>query len=231
MKLDDLQSITRVKGQDALELAKQGAKGALNLYTVVKKDVIIYFDYVESQVCTDTGRDQLTAWEKQTNISYQRGDILQLPITAAEELWLNKELKGKDLELVFQTPTSNHRFHSYNDLDEIKLDDVYIDQSAISNNATSKSPRSKAHHTLAIEAAISILGNDASNADIHEWIKKETEDPSDEHKSYMNYLDFEDDDIEPFNTTSQQAIVMKSKDKPISKQAFQDACARARRKI
>jgi predicted metal-dependent hydrolase len=125
--------------------------------------------------------------------------------------------------------TNNHQIHSTRNLDPIELDDVYIDTRTFTKTSNNKSPKAKAYHTLAIEAALTALEKDATNSDIYKWIKNEAEDSSEEHKSYMNYLDFEGDSITPFSTASQQAVILLSNDRPITKKSFQNACSKAKK--
>ena len=82
---------------------------------------------------------------------------------------------------------------------------------------------------MAIDAALQDLGADAENIDIYKWIKQEAVNPNDINKSFMNYLDFDDEDIYPFSVTDQKATILKSKEVPVTKQTFQDAVSKVKR--
>jgi len=231
MTLDDLQSITRIKDRDALDILKQGAKDEIKLFTVVKQDLRFSYDLVEFHICPSTDTEQMSVCEHDQIKSFDRGEIIELPIEAIEELWLYRKLEGKKLALAFPPPTEDHKIHSTAILDVIELDDVYIDKNAMAQPPKQKSPKTKKHHTRAIEAALVALGKGATNDRVYNWIKTESENPSEEHKEYMNYLDFDDYDIDPFDVTDQKATILKSNNRPISKQTFQDACSKAKKNL
>jgi hypothetical protein len=226
MLADTLKPITSIKGFTAIDLLTDGIAGKIEIYTIIKKHITIYYDYVE----WSEQDNNLSIGKLDRSDTYSQYEVIKLPTPALQELWVNKKLAGHQLALAFSPPTNNHKIHSTPNLDTIKLDDVYVDTSTFTKTSKNKSSRSKACHTQAIEAAIVALGKEALNENIYKWIKNKTQDNSDDNMSFMNYLDFEDDDIEDFSVTFQGATILKSKDRGIKKQAFQDACAKAKAK-
>lgn len=229
MEAEYILPITTVEGHGYYDILVKAIKGDFELYTVIKNDITVYYDHCEIQICPDTHKEQLTVQEKDESKSYTREELIPLSIEAMKELVLNKKINGNSLSLVYPPPTNDHKLHSFNNLDVIGLDDVYVDTRTFTKTSNNKSPRLKAYHTLAIEAALTTLEKDATNSDIYKWIKNEAEDSSEEHKSYMNYLDFEGDDIAPFSTAPQQAVILLSNGRPITKKSFQNACSKAKK--
>ncbi|MDB9958521.1 hypothetical protein OAD42_05495 [Oceanospirillaceae bacterium] len=225
MLADTLKPITSIKGSTAIDLLTDGIAGNIEIYTIIKQHITIYYDYVE----WSEQDNNLSIGELDRSDTYSQYDVIKLPTPALQELWVNRKLEGHKLTLVFSPPTNNHQIHSTRNLDPIELDDVYIDTRTFTKTSNNKSPKAKAYHTLAIEAALTALEKDATNSDIYKWIKNEAEDSSEEHKSYMNYLDFEGDSITPFSTASQQAVILLSNDRPITKKSFQNACSKAKK--
>jgi hypothetical protein len=226
MLADTLKPITSIKGSTAIDLLTDGIAGNIEIYTIIKQHITIYYDYVE----WSEQDNNLSIGELDRSDTYSQYDVIKLPTPALQELWVNRKLEGHKLTLVFAPPTNNHQIHSTPNLDPIELDDVYIDTRTFTKTSNNKSSRSKAYHTQAIDAAIVALGKEALNENIYKWIKNKTQDHSDDNMSFMNYLDFEDDDIEDFSVTFQGATILKSKNRGIKKQAFQDACAKAKAK-
>jgi hypothetical protein len=230
MKLDQVKPITNIAGHDEIDLLNKAIRKEVQLFTVVKTNLTVDYDYIEFHTCPYTQEEQMVVLsDREISKDFIKEELIPLSIEALKELRLWKKLDKNNLYLVFEPPDANHKIHSTHLLDEVHLNDVYIVPKSLRNNS-SRSQRSKAPHTQAIEAAISKLGKNASNIDIYEWIKKHSQNPSDDMKSFMNYLDFEDDDLDPFTVTDQKASILKSNDKPLSKQAFQDICAKAKRK-
>jgi hypothetical protein len=229
MEAEHIRPITNVKGLDYYDILVKAINGEFELYTVIKNDITVYYDYCEIQICLDTHTEQLTVQEKDKSKSYAREELITLSIAAVIELGLNRKIDGNTLSLVYPPPTNDHKLHSFNNLDVISLDDVYVDTRTFTRTSNNKSQKAKAYHTLAIEAALTALGKDATNSNIYKWIKKEADDPSEEHKSYMNYLDFEGDDITPFSAARQQAFILSSYGRPITKKSFQNACSKAKK--
>jgi len=225
MLADTLKPITSIKGFTAIDLLTEGIAGKIEIYTIIKKHITIYYDYVE----WSEQDNNLSIGEFDRSDTYSQYDVIKLPTSALHELWVNRKLEGHKLALAFSPPTNNHKIHSTPNLDPIELNDVYVDTRKFTKTSKNKSQRAKAHHTLAIEAALTALGKDATNSNIYEWIKKEADDPSEEHKSYMNYLDFEGDNITPFSTAPQQAFILSNYGKPITKKSFQNACSKAKK--
>jgi hypothetical protein len=229
MEAEHIRPITNVKGHDYYDILVKAVNGEFELYTVIKNDMTVYYDYGEIQICPDTHTEQLTVQVKDESQFYAREELITLSIEAMKELVLNKKIDGNTLSLVYPPPTNDHKLHSFNNLDVIGLDDVYVDTRTFTKTSNNKSPKAKAYHTLAIEAALTALGKGATNSNIYKWIKKEAEDSSEEHKSYMNYLDFEGDTITPFSTAHHQAVILLSNDRPITKKTFQNACSKAKK--
>jgi hypothetical protein len=229
MEAEYIRPITTVEGHNYYDILVTAIKGDFELYTVLKNDITVYYDYCEIQICPDTHKEQLTVQKKDESKFYARQELITLSIAAVTELVLNKKINGNSLSLVYPPPTNDHKLHSFNNLDVISLDDVYVDTRTFTRTSNNKSQKAKAYHTLAIEAALTALGKDATNSNIYKWIKKEADDPSEEHKSYMNYLDFEGDDITPFSAARQQAFILSSYGRPITKKSFQNACSKAKK--
>jgi hypothetical protein len=228
MEAEYIRPITTVEGHNYYDILVTAIKGDFELYTVLKNDITVYYDYCEIQICPDTHKEQLTVQKKDESKFYARQELITLSIAAVTELGLNKKINGNSLSLVYPPPTNDHKLHSFNNLDVIGLDDVYVDTRTLTKTSKNKSPRARACHTQAIETAIVALGKEALNENIYKWIKNKTQGHSGDNLSFMNYLDFEDDDIADFSVPSQIATILKSNGKGITKQAFQDACAKAR---
>jgi hypothetical protein len=229
MEAEHIRPITNVKGHDYYDILVKAINGEFELYTVIKNDITVYYDYGEIQICPYTHTAQLTVQEKDKSKSYARQELITLSIAAVTELGLNRKIDGNTLSLVYPPPTNDHKLHSFNNLDVISLDDVYVDTRTFTKTSNNKSPRAKAYHTQAIEAAIVVLGKEALNENIYKWIKNKTQGHSGDNLSFMNYLDFEDDGIDDFSVPSQITTILKSNGKGITKQAFQDACAKAKK--
>jgi hypothetical protein len=229
MEAEHIRPITNVKGHDYYDILVKAINGEFELYTVIKNDITVYYDYGEIQICPDTHTEQVTVQVKDESEFYAREELITLSIEAMKELVLNKKVDGNTLSLVYPPPTNDHKLHSFNNLDVIELNDVYVDTRTFTMTSKNKSSKSKAYHTQAIGAAIVALGKGALNEKIYKWIKNKTQGHSGDNFPFMNYLDFEDDDIADFSVPSQIATILKSNGKGITKQAFQDACAKAKR--
>ena len=157
MTPDDLQPITRIKNKDAVDLIKQGAKGEIRLYTVIKADIEVSYCYAELHVCPTTGHEQLSTHDPHIFKHYSRGDIIELPVEALDELWLNRKLKGHTVSKIFPAPPEDCKLDYPGTLPLIELDDVYLGSTSLPKSSVKKSPTNKAPHTRAIEAAFKAL--------------------------------------------------------------------------
>jgi hypothetical protein len=225
MLADTLKPITSIKGSTAIDLLTDGIAGNIEIYTIIKQHITIYYDYVE----WSEQDNNLSIGELDRSDTYSQYDVIKLPTPALQELWVNRKLEGHKLTLVFSPPTNNHQIHSTPNLDPIKLDDVYIDTLNSSNPPKTKTQKSRKPHIEAIEAAIDYLGKNPSNEEIYKWIKKETGKSTGKYQRIMNCIDFDDSDIDPFSTTVQSAIIFKYNGTPVKKQRFQDICNTTRR--
>jgi hypothetical protein len=88
--------------------------------------------------------------------------------------------------------------------------------------------RTKADTTTAVELAIGSLGNQASNEDIYNWIKRRVEANSQDHPCFQ-LIEFEGDDIHPLSIKYQKSHVLLNNTKLMTKQRFQDVCSKAKR--
>lgn len=229
MLAEYLRPINDINDKSIHDLLTRAIKGEFELYALIKRDLFIFYDYFEFHTCPNTGSEQLSVEEMVEKYSYSRGDVVTLPTDAIKSLWIDKKLQNHSLASVFPPPSEDHKHNDLSKIDIIELEDVYVDTRKIVNPTSKKSTRAKLPHIQAINAAIDYLGTDATNAEIYEWIKKETEKSNHTSNSFLNYLDFEGEDINPFTVTNQQVTILESKSKPFSKQAFQDACAKIKK--
>ena len=229
MEAKHIRPSTNVKDHDYYDILVQAINGDFDLFTVIKNDFTVHYDYCEIQTCPDTQEKQFTVQEMDESRHYPREEIIQLSIDALKELVLVKKIEGHKLALVFPPPTNDHKLNTAINLDVIELDDVFIDMRSFKKPSKIKHRRSLANHIMAIEAALQDLGADAENIDIYKWIKQEAEKPNDINRSFMNYLDFDDEDIYPFSVTDQKATILKSKEVPVTKQTFQDAVSKVKK--
>ena len=133
MTLDDLQSITRIKGRDARDIVILGAQGELKLYTIMKKDIEVSYCYAELNVCPTTGLEQLSTHDPHIFKHYSKWDIIELPVEALKELRLNGKLKAHTISKIFPAPPEDCKLNYPGTLDMIKLDDVYVDPQCLEN--------------------------------------------------------------------------------------------------
>ena len=229
MKHDDLRKITSLGDYD--EWIKRGARSEVTLYTVIKEDVTAYYDYYEVDIDPLSGETITVVEERDQQISLHRGQILRLSVAALEELWLKGQVNDGLVIEAEAPPASEYRFNCSNRPITVNKDDVCIHLPDPAQEEV-RGPRTSRPHILAIKAALNELGKKAENDKIYDWCRTHSDFPSKEHQAFLNLLDFEEEGIDPFSsTTNPKAIVMKSEDKPISKKTFQDACSRVRRKL
>ena len=231
MKIDDLERISNHKTLSDYDLLIKGAKGSIRLYSLIKEDIDVYYDLVESRICIDTGEPINLFYDKEESTAYTRGEIKELPIPAIDELILHSKLEGNNLALMFLPPTNDHKLHSTDHIAAIELSNVYFDKSSFTQPLANKSPVNKKPHIRAIIAAIEHLGVTATNADLYSWIKKETNNPTGACQSFFNYLDFDDDGIVTFNAAQEGETVLKYDEKTVTKKNFQSISSREKQSV
>lgn len=228
MKHDDLRKINALGDYD--EWIKRGARSEVTLYTVIKEDVTAYYDYYEVDTDPLSGETIFCVAERDQQILLHRGQILPLSVAALEELWLKGQVNDGLVIEAEAPPASEYQFNTSTRPISVNKDDVCIHLPDLTKE-TIRGPRTSRPHILAIEAALSDLGKNATNGEIYDWCRTNSDYPPTEYQAFLNMLDFEEEGIDPFSsTTNSKAIVMKSEDKPISKKTFQDACSRVRKK-
>jgi hypothetical protein len=228
MLANNLRAITNINGKTAIDLLTDGIAGKVDLFTIVKNDVTIYFDHVELADCTSGQGLVEIVKEYAHKEPYYKYDIIQVPTDALKELWVNRKLESHHFDLLFLPPSDDYKLRTTINLKPIDLNDIYIDTKQATSTPQTKK-RNSAPHILAIEAAIAELGKNALNEEIYNWIKKESQNPRNEHKYFMNCIDFHDPDIDPYSITIQTAIIFKYNGKPVRKQRFQDICNEKRK--
>lgn len=228
---EDLVPITELPGKTPREFLNDAISNKINLYTVIKRNIKIYYDYIETDKCHDDVETIIVVSEFDDHETFSRHDVIKIPISALKEIWVNKKLNERTLHLLFSPPTSNHKVHSVKGIDFITLDDVYVDITNSSINTSKvRTKKEKAPHIKAIDAAISGLGGSTTNENIYNWIKNEANNPNSSYASITEQLDFNDVDVDPYSITIQSCIIFKYNGKPVTKQNFQDICSRIRKK-
>ena len=228
---ETLKPITEILGKTPRDFLNEAINNRIDLYTVIKRSVIIYYDYIEVDKCDDDVETIIIVSECDKYEAYSRHDVIKIPTPALKEIWVNKKLNERTLNLLFEPPTSNHKVHSIKGVDVVTLDDVYVDTTnASTKNLNARTRKEKAPHIRAIEVAISELGENATNESIYNWIKKETNNPKLSYVEFISQLNFNDIDVDPYSITMQNCIIFKYNGKPVTKQNFQDICSRIRKR-
>jgi hypothetical protein len=230
MKIENLKNITESTIVNSKDLIKQGCLGEIKLYTVIKKDLVLRYDLIEIQICPYTEEETVLSYENDKLIKYDRGQIIPLTIPALEELWLGNAIKGQALILIYSVPSESHKLASAHTLGSFDLNDVYYDVEQLSKSSI-KSTRNKNSLWQAVSCAFKELGGNANNEEVYNWIKKQANAFTDSKMPFINDLDFEDDDIEPFTITNQSSTILKRSGRLVTKQRFQDICAECRKKL
>lgn len=230
MLSNNLKRLTDITHKPATEILNDAIAGNITLYTVIKKNITVFYDYVEEGVAHENGETNLAVAECDQHSNYARYDVIPLPIPALKELWVHRKLTDHQVDLIFTPPTPNHRISKPTQLNTVNLCDVYIDSS---QTIKSKKQNKTGHHAdyiLAINEAIKSLGKEATNEAIYNWVKSHAANPPRNMQHFLNTLDFdEEDDISPFSVTSQSAVILKHNGKPITKKTFQNECSKAKK--
>lgn len=231
MRIDDknFRPISCVKDFDSWDILRMGCKGQIDLYTVIKKNLVLIYDYCEVIKCPNTGDEIFSVEEHDAEISYDYGDMVQLPTVAVEDLLLNGKVDERTLYQVFASSDTNLRLHTTANLDPITISDVFVNQECLKKPVDKKSKRVAQPHIQGIRDAFQALGSKALNEDIYEWMEKMTHDPT-QTTTFWADLEFPSkiNDLERFSTSYQNAIILKSKGRQLTKQRFQDICSEER---
>jgi hypothetical protein len=228
MKIDDLRNLSSAPGIDASELIKQGALGSLPLYTVIKENIIVFYDEVDFSLGQDGQGEKLTVAEQQVSVTFSRGEVHLLSHAALEELWLHKRLDAEKLAYVFSTPNKSLRFNSVSAPYFVAAEDVYAPAASLERPVSERSGRSEDSYTQAIRFALVDQGMTASNEDIFNWIRTQVEDFNPDHKCF-DEIDCEGDELVTYETAKADDFVLTSSGKPIRKRAFREQCSRVKR--
>lgn len=224
-----LKPITESRSNSTTDLLNDALSERITLYTVLKNNITVYYDYIEVNNETIDGLPCIGVAERDHEESFSRYDVIPLPLEAIKRLWTDRKLEGQHAELIFSPPTAYHRTNIHTSLPTIELTDVYVDTASNRNPPSRKAKGPTAEYILAIHEAVSSLGKKASNERIFAWIKNQATNPPNDLQHILNALDFDDDDISPFSTTSQQAVILKYNNKPITKKTFQNQCGEAKK--
>lgn len=230
MLSNNLRRLTDIAIKTVPDTLNDAIAGKITLYTIIKKHITVFYDYVETGKAHDNEESSLIVAECDQHTNYERYDVVTLPGSALKELWVHGKLTGQQVDLIFSPPTPNHRISKPTHLDTIDLCDVYIDSSQIKNSKKQNKTGSHADYILAISESIKSLGKNATNEALYNWIKLHAANPPNHMQYYLNTLDFdEEDDISPFSVTSQSAVILKHNGKPITKKTFQNECSKAKK--
>lgn len=230
MKLEELTNLYTAPGIDCLEQIKRAATGELSLYMVIKEDIAIFYDYVELTPTQDGIDEVLAIAEKASTVNYSRGYILPLNILALEELWLHKQLDAEKLAIAFPSNDASLRFNSISKQYFVGLEDVYANTKELKGQKSDASGRREDAYTQAIRLAIKSLGVTASNEDLFDWIRIQTEDFNPDHHCIQD-IDCVGDELIPYEAASATDCVLTSKNKPVTKATFREQCSRIKAKI
>ena len=99
MEAKHIRPITNVKDHDSYDILVKAINGDFDLFTVIKNDFTVHYDYCEIQTCPDTQEKQFTVQEMDESRHYPREEIIQLSIDALKELVLVKKIEGNKLLL------------------------------------------------------------------------------------------------------------------------------------
>jgi|GEM_PF-6223450 hypothetical protein len=222
----NLENLSTARTLDCLDYIKKSIIEKMPLYTVIKENIVAYYDEVELINTYDETEKFLLVAEKQICIDYKRGEIRQLSDEALEELWLHKKLEGEKLSLVFTQDDTSYKFNSLSKIYSVGLDDIY---KCIDGTKTKRSGRQKDHYIQAITLAMDELGDKETNEELFGWISKRTENFDNDHNCF-SYVDCFEEDLIPYVAASPNDVVLKSNGKVVKKKTFIEACSRLRKK-
>ena len=224
MKLEDLMRISDLRPAQIETILQAATKGDIDLFCMNDQVRSVHFDYVEMNTCPHTSEEHASRIDNQHVESFEQGDLLKVPLEGVRQLYIRQTIS--DPEFIYELPSANHRLSRkpYGFVD-IGLTSVFVEKSvfqSLTQKNTKKSKMGKTYHFIAIKLAFNDLGKDASNEEIYKWIKDKV--TTDLTQPFI-YLDMDGDDIDDLSITSRKACVLKSKEKPVTKQRFQDICA------
>lgn len=228
MLSDTLKPISENNDKTVRDIINDAINGKVTLFTIIKKNITVFYDYVEVDTDTADGQTNIGVAERDHKESFSTYDTIPLPLPALKRLWVDKKLEGEQVDLIFSPPSPNHKISAPTHLDTINLCDVYIDTTTKPTSPKKSGPH--ASYILAINEAVKSLGKNATNEAIYNWIKAQKTNPP-THMGYIyNTLDFDEDDdeISPYTVTSQAAVILKYNNKPITKKTFQNKCSEAK---
>lgn len=230
MEINDLDNLVYANDVNVMEIVKKGSTGELSLYTIIKTDICVHYDYCE-MTDTQDGQDRiLGVGEKDTTVKFSRGEIYKLPMLCLEELALHHQLKQNQLYLVFQNDESSLRFNSVSKHYDIGIKDLYVNSKDLKKTKSKSSTRRKKPYLQAINLALTELGVEAETKDIYSWIRTQASDFNSADNCF-NDIDCEGDNLLTYGDAKEKEFVLLNDGKPVDKELFGQSCSRAKKKM
>ena len=205
-------------------------ESAVKIYTINSSSKKIAYDYIEASDYSDDGNDD----EVRVDIvapgieekSFAHGEIIPVGKDILFELAVNK--RASEVHL-FSSADNELKMSSKSARDNtfklMTYDDLYINKDDLDNvialfksKPKERSAKPRKQHLIAFEEAYEQLGSSATTKRIFSYIQKQAE-------SGLMDLEFEGDDIQPFDRANGEDTVMKVNGGKISKKTVQNICS------
>jgi hypothetical protein len=233
MKHSDLKPLVAVDSLNKLtpyDVLITLIESAVKIYTINSSEKKITYDYIEDSNCEDDCTDDvvrvdIVASDFKIN-RHKHRKIIKLRKNIIIDIAINKQVSeirlfnsnDKELKMSQKSAHENSfKLMTYDDL-YIHKDDLHNVTALFKSKPKERSAKPRKQHLVAFEEAYEQLGSSASTKRIFSYIQKQAE-------SRLMNLEFEGDDIQPFDRANGEDTVMKVNGGKISKKTVQNICS------